>query len=216
MAFVPQYDWNTATEEVIAQIGGRGITRRAGEFLNAAQQRLARSTIDMPELEDIHHEFDITEDFPEYDLRTTSPTIVDAVGIFAIKNNSTGLKMVRFPYREFLAISTQASAQPVRWARRGYHLALDPNPSETITVRIDYRRRPQMDTMETPSEWQADLIRMAVINAWAALGEHERVRSMMIELPMEIQRAIQSPLTQEQWEAYYDDDLALVPMDWDW
>lgn len=216
MGFVSQYTFNTAVEELIFRFGNRtDLTSRAGEWINAAQQRVARSLIDMPELEDIIEEFTVTENIPIYDLRTTAPALVNIIGLRTIKNNETGYRLRRFPWYEFRSLVNQAGAQPSRWTRRGNYLAFDPKPDETVTMLIEYRRRPQMDVLETPSEWQEDLIKLATSIGWSSLGEHERSRAILAELPATLLQSWQQPLTQEQWEAFYDPDLSFLPRGWE-
>lgn len=216
MGFVSQYTFNTAAEELVFRFGNRtDLADRSGEWINAAQQRVARSIIDMPELDDIIEEFPITEDISQYDLRTTSPALTNIIGINGIKSNETGYRMRRFPWWEYRSLVNQGSAEPTRWTRRGFHIAFDPKPSKTITAIVEYRRRPQMDVLETPSEWQEDLIKLATSIGWSALGEHERAQVVQSEMAPLFQAAIAAPLTQEQWEAYYDENLSFLPTGWE-
>lgn len=216
MSFVAQYDFDTAKTEMVARFGNRtDLASRAGEWLNSAQQRLARSIIDMPELDDIHAEWPITEDVAEYDTRTTYPSLNNVVGIYSIRHNGSGYRLRRFPWHEYRSLVNQGSASPTRWTRRGYHLAFDPKPSATDTVKIDFRRRPQMDVLETPSEWHEDLIKLAVAIGWGAMAEHDRAKEVLAEVPALLLQAFQMPLSQEQWEAYYDDDLSFIPASWE-
>lgn len=215
MPIDPQFTFERAVHELILRFGKRAdnnFHQRVTDWLNSAQYRIAVSLVEVPDLED-QLELPITEDVQEYDLRTTSPPITDIVGIKWVKNNATGYRMRRFPYGEYQQLVNQAVAPPMRWARNGYKLALDPIPdSSDFTITVRFRRMPRYGALEVGDQWQDLCMKLAVSLGWSSLMEHERARELLAELPAVLQLATNSPIDQAQWEAAWDPDLGIRPM----
>lgn len=215
MPLDPQYSFDSAADEIVLRLGRRNdnnFPSRVREWLNSAMNRAAASLIDAPDLEDTLT-LTIDDGINEYDLRTTTPPITDLIGIKYVKNLWTGYRMRRFSFEEYRQLVNQASGDPMRWARKGYVLALDPVPNNNTTqVTIEYRRLPEAGVLEFDSKHHDSIIKMATAIGWSALMEHQRSQSVTAELPPIWQAAFASPFSQEQWEAMWDPDLGLRPM----
>lgn len=211
-----QYTFARAVNEIMIRMGRRSdnsFEDRVGDYLDSAQLRIAQTYLEVPDLEDlvtIH----FAADTQEYDLRTTSPPITDFIGIKYVKNLETEYRMRRFSFEEYRQLVNQATADPMRWTRKGYTFAMDPIPAEAGDIQLEFRRQPALGVLELGNQWQDSLMKLATSIAWSALMEHERAKSIFMELPAALQLALQQPLDQYQWESAFDPDLGIRPMSW--
>ena len=104
-----------------------------------------------------------------------------------------------------------ASGPPTRWARNGYRLAVDPKPDALYTIQLDYRRRPLLDTIEVEGEWQEHLLCLAESIGWRAFGQADMAQAALAMLPRNVLVVLQTPLDAAEWDALWDDDLAMQP-----
>ena len=215
MPLDPEYSFAQALDEVILRLGRRNDNDFQGRcvyYLNSAIYRIATSFMDVPDLED-YINIPIAPDVNEYDLRTTAPPINEFVGLKWMKYEKTGYRLRRFPYDEYKNLVHQAHGDPVRWARNGYTLCLDPIPTAPdYDLVVQFRRLPQQGFLELDSKWHENAIKMAVCIGWGAVMEHERSRAVLAELPASFQLLIQQPIDQSQWEAAFDPDLGIRPL----
>lgn len=214
-----EYTFERAANEVVLRMGRRndnGFTDRVTDWLASAQYKIAQSFIEVPDLED-EVTLAITEGVKEYDLRTTSPPITEIVGLKWLKYEKTGYRLRRFSWDEYRDLVNQASSDPVRWCRRAYTLAFDPIPvTSGYSVTIQFRRLPMYGALELGNQWQESVIKLATAIGWSALMEHERSKAVFAELPLILQAAVSQQLDQYQWEAAFDPDLGIRPMEWGW
>lgn len=215
MPLDPLYSFAQAQDEVILRLGRRldnDFQGRCAQYLNSAIYRIATSFMDVPDLEDYVNIL-IAPDVNEYDLRTTSPPINEFVGLKWMKYEKTGYRLRRFAYDEYKNLVHQASGDPVRWARNGYTLCLDPKPNTAgYNLVMQFRRLPQQGFLELDSKWHENAIKMAVFIGWSAVMEHERARAVLAELPAQFQLLVQQPIDQAQWESAFDPDLGIRPL----
>jgi hypothetical protein len=213
------YSWTEATSELKLRLGNRrdlagsGVSDgldRLGHWLDSAQARIAKSLLDMPDLED-NVTLTTIDGQSEYDLRTIIPPATEIVGIRYVKNTTTGLRLMRFPFVEFRELVDQAEGSPVRWTRLGFNMAFDPEPDDDEDILIEYRRRPRLGTVELDSEWQEEWLKLAEFIGWQALDQPEKATSAFTMLPARLQVLIQQPLDQDQWESLWDVDQKIVP-----
>lgn len=208
------YTFTSAKDELRLRMG-RGasstdLDARLKNWLDAAQLRIAQSAIPIPDLED-QTTLRLANGQSEYDLVATRPSLTNIIGIEHVRNSTTGQRMMRFPWVEYRSLTTQATGNPLRWTRRGYVVAFDPQPDTETDVLFEVRKRPELGVVVLPSEWQEDWIRLAAVIGWSALQQHDRTRALTRELPISLQAAINQELSQDEWEANYDSDLAIWP-----
>ena len=209
-----QYTFISARTELINRLGGRNdptTIARATEWLNSAQLHFAKSYIELPRLHQVNT-IEVVADQSEYSLLNLSQDLTNLVGIRSIRNEGLtsgadptfAIRMYRFPWGEYRSLSMQARSRPVRWARHGTLLAVDPKPDNNYTLTIDYRRRPQFETVELDSEWHDHWINCAVYIGWGALDQYNLAQSAFAMLPQWLQQQIQTPIQEEEWEQYWD------------
>jgi hypothetical protein len=203
-----------AIEEVADRLGGRrDVLARIEDWLNQSQIIFARADIELPAL-DVTVTKTTVANQATYSLATTGMNglgITNLMGIRVIRNEGGPFKLVRFPWTEFRRIATQASGPPVRWSRYGDLLATDPVSDQIYTLTIDYRRNPVLGTLEFGDLWLEEIIRLATYLGWNALGEPQQAASQLQLLPGWVQQRLMTPLTEEEWEASWDEALGFAP-----
>lgn len=211
-----QYNFLSARNEVINRLGGRNdalTLKRATEWLNSAQLLFAKSYIELPRLHQVTTQVKLVANTAEYNLLAQAPDLSDIVGLMAVRNEdkeslsssaANPLRMWRFPFREYRTFGKRATGRPTRWARHGNLFVVDPIPDDTYLLKIDYRRRPQFETLEIDSEWHEPLINCAVYYGWAALDQYNLAQSALAMLPAWLLAQIQTPIQEEEWEQYWD------------
>jgi hypothetical protein len=179
--------------------------------MNSAQLLMAKSFIELPRLHQVTTQVQVVADQSEYDLLTQAPDLSNIIGIMCVRNDGLlssatdpGLRMYRWPFGDYRAQSQQATSRPVRWTRHGNLFVVDPKPNDTYVLRIDYRRRPQFETVEFDSEWHEPWINCTVYLGWAALNQYNLAQAAMAMLPIWLQMQIQTPIQEEEWESYWD------------
>jgi len=216
-----------AQNELVLRLGGRNDTsngiafsNRTAQWLNSAQMLMARSPIAMPDLEESAAVM-LTEGVNEYSRNSMIPPLTDMIGIEQIQIADTTQtpvlkqRLQRFPFREYRALSLQATARPTRWTRKGDLIAFDPIPDKAgYEVLFDYRKQPVMNGVSVPAEFQEQWIKLATYLAWSSLNQNERAQAVYAELPGTIRAAIEQPMDDDQWDAYNDPDLGIRPSNW--
>jgi hypothetical protein len=206
------YTWAQAVTEVTLSLGNRSdIAARVPQWLNEAQYLLAKCDVELPLLEETVSTFVTVSGQSEYELTSspfTSPS--QLLGIRFVKNLTTGVGMWRFNWDDYRRLIQQAPGQPLRWTRKGYMLALDPQPNAVYTLRFDYRRRPDLATIEIDGEWQGALIDTATLIGARRLGMDEVATRARAGLPLAVLTEMQRPQTQEDWEMRWNEP-SLVP-----
>jgi hypothetical protein len=207
----PLYSFSDAKDEVTLQLGNRSsLGTRVDRWLDAAQARIARSRLDINDLDDTAT-LTLAEDVAEYDVRETVPALAEIVGIKKMRCTTTGYRLRRFPWDVYRTLTTQTSGDPLRWTRDGYIYAFDPVPDESVDILVDFRRNPEMGVSELDNAYQLEWIKMAVFFGWQALDETAKADAVLKGLPALFQQMAQTPLRQDQWEAGYDSDLSFGP-----
>lgn len=236
-----QYSFLMARRELCRRLGGRNDTisvERAGEHLNSAQLQLAKCRFDLPRFDEVAvitvgdgqsevnlantvPVFATTDGFPSTDMETQTEarsqvsSLGDILGILYVQNITDQWQMTRFPWREWRAIQLhQASGQPIRWARRGHVLALDPAPDTATELRIDYRRRPTLDRIEVDGEWYETLLALGESIGWRAYGQPDLAKAALTMVPANVLNILQTPLDGNEWEAMHDEYMAVEPWQW--
>ena len=222
------YQFGGAVAELQLRLGGRNdssggiaFTSRLTQWLDSAQYLIARCPVSLPDLDTTTAILDLIPDQAEYIMNSTTPPITNRIGITLIQmvdptsSPTFKMRMRRFPWNEYRALSQQASARPTRWTRRGDMLAFDPIPDKDgYEARIDYRRMPQQGVCNIDAAYQELWIKVAKWLAWSSLDQPDKARASLAELPPLFQTWIQMPLDEDQWEAMADPDIAIVPQGW--
>lgn len=209
------------------RLGGRNDTsngiafaNRTQQWLNSAQLLMARATIAMPDLEETAT-ITLNSGQNEYSFNSTIPPLTNIIGIEQIQiidtttNPVMKQRLQRFPFREYRALSLQATARPTRWTRKGNLIAFDPIPDKAgYQVLFDYRAQPVMNGVSVPVEFQELWIKLAVYMAWSSLGQNDKAKATYVELPATIRGALEQPLDDDQWDSYRDPDLGIRPSNW--
>lgn len=120
-----------------------------------------------------------------------------------------GIAMHRFRWRDYRRFSSQAKAPPIRYARHGMSLALDPVPDSVYPILIDYRRFPRKRTIETSTPLIEHLLTLALHIVWKQLQEYQLAQGCFQQLPPWLQFRISQPMVEAAWEAYWDEELRL-------
>lgn len=210
------YTFGTATTELLRRLGGRTDTatkRRVEGWLNDAMLRLAKSWLELPNLE---ASFTLTtvDGQSEYPLASFDVDPNDVLGIRSIRNDTSEWLLQRFPWHEYRALGEQAEGAPVRWTRRGNLLAFDPEPDGAYELVIDYRRRPSSGTFDDfDSEWHEPIVAIANWVGWTALQQPQLANAAVAVINQSIVQAIQRPMSQDDFEAIWDQEFGLVPGD---
>lgn len=208
--------WNQAEQELLYRLGNRsdlgsGSSDRAAMWLNAAQLTVAASVIACEDLDQIAWPLSTVSGQSEYSLISVLPPATNVIGIRVIRNTSQGVMMQRFPWYEYRSLSQQAQGQPLRWARFGYVLAFDPQPNDVYEIIIDYRRQPQLNTVEIPSQFQNDWITVAEWIGWKALMKPANAQAAFALLPQNLQRLVSQPMDRDEWESMWDTNQVIAP-----
>lgn len=203
------YTFTQARDELILRMGNRtDITSRATRWLDSAQVLIARSLLDMPDLTMIVNNVHFASN--EVSLIATIPELVDMIGIISVRDDTNDRKLIRFPWWEYRSLHTVPTSPPSRWARQGYQFALDAY-EDPIDLTFEYRRQPARAVCEIDNVYQEAWITAAEWIGWKALQRHNDAAAAFKLLPPSIGLAISQPLTQEQWEAALDPQLAFGP-----
>jgi hypothetical protein len=226
------YSFAAAVIELQLRLGGRNdssqgvlFTNRLANWLNSAQYAIAAAIVAVPDLEQVAT-LNLVNGQTEYSFNTVSPPLTDIIGIQQIQVVDGSVspvnkqKLRRFPWNEYRTISQQATARPTRWSRKGNLLALDPVPNlgggpNGYQLTIDYRKAPVQGQVAVPAQYSEAWIKLGEFYAWGALGQPDRAAIAKAMLPTAIQVLIENPLDQDQWEAMWDVDLAIVPEGWE-
>jgi hypothetical protein len=217
-----------AQVELGLRMGGRTDTssgvpfaNRASSWLNSAQMLMARCPIAMPDLEETAT-ITLVSGQAEYSRNNVVPPLTDMIAIQQVQIIDTTTTPVlkqranRFPFREYRAISIQASSKPTRWTRKGDIIAFDPIPDQAgYEALFDYRKQPQMNGVSIPAEFQEQWIKLAVYLGWASLDQHDKAQQTYAEFPATFKSWLEMPMDDEQWDGYFDPDLAIVPYGWE-
>lgn len=213
------YTFEQAKTELQYRIGNRtdlgsGSQDRISLWLDVAQIKIASCSIACETLDVNSFPITTVAGQSEYGLLSILPPATNIIGIRDMRNNTEGVKMVRFDWQEYRSLNQQAQSAPLRWARNGYTLAFDPQPDDQgpYTIFMDYRRNPQRGVSELPNRFQDDWITVAEWVAWKALLKTERSAAAFALLPGHLQQMLANPMDQDQWEAMYDQDLRIVPL----
>lgn len=213
------YTFAQATTELQWRLGNRtdlgsGSLSRIALWLDAAQMKIASCVIACETLDRVSFPILMVPGQSEYGLLQIIPPAANIIGIVGIRNNTQGILMQRFPWREYRSLNQQAQGPPLRWARLGYIIAVDPQPDDNgpYELLMDFRRDPQRGVSELPNRFQDDWITVAEWIAWKALLKPERAAAAFSLLPVQIQQRMSLPLDGEQWDAMNDDSLGVRPL----
>lgn len=221
----PLFTFATATTELQLRLGNRSdIAARIPTWLNSAQLRMGAAVTASAQLDIKGTPLVTTPGVSEYDL-LTAPTVVGILksiyGIRMIRNDTTGVRMRRFPWVDYRELNQQAQSQPMRWVRYGNTLAIDPqpeNPNQTgpYTLLIDARKQPAQGTLEIDNVYQEAVVNVAEFLGWSSLMKPDRAAAAMGMVPLSVQQLVQQPLDQNQWESMFDPDQGIRPQGFEW
>lgn len=208
--------WDELRTEVWNRLARRqDISNRIDGWISDAQSILAYSDIELPLLDktvEVNTIANVGSYVMSAEIADGGFALPDIVGIRQIRNVSKKWRMRRFHISEFRKLHTQPVSSCIRWCRWGNRLFLDPVPPTVEILMIDYRRQPpgvpEVVVQEKDREF---LIRFACHIGWNALLGMDEARAQYSMLPPPWQRAIANPLSEAEWEAMWDEDLALVP-----
>lgn len=210
MATPPQIlSFQQAMEEVADRLGGRRKEMdRIEDLLNEAQLWLARSDVPLPPLETL---VTVTLMLSQAEYSITSDLhIVDRIGFRSIRNQDVQLGLAWFAWKDYRRISQQATGSPTRVTTHGDRIAFDPIPNSQPTLLIDYRRQPVLGRFELDVTWLEWWISIAVHLCWKALNEPALAQSAFNTLPPWLQARLTTPMTENEWQAMWDDELGMV------
>lgn len=220
----PLFSFATATTELQLRLGNRSdLSARLPTWLNSAQLRVGAAVTASAQLDIKGAELITVAGQSEYDLLTETVVpdiLVSIYGIRMIRNDTTGVRMRRFPWVDYRSLNQQAQGQPMRWVRYGNTLCIDPQPEDPAqtgpyTLLIDARRQPEQGVMEIDNVYQEIVVNVSEYIAWTALMKPDRAASALAQVPMSVQQLIQQPLDQNMWEASFDNDLSIRPWGFD-
>lgn len=161
--------------EITARLGNRGdLASRVPRWLSYAYYEILLNPLfDFFELDKMNETFNTASTVSTIDLTP----IADLWAILSIRDNTNNRKLRRSHVRVFDKI-VPTSGQPVRYARFGGGIELDPVPDGTYNFRIRYRLRPADLGPGTTfsglgTEWEEPLIVMATYKGWMALKQYE-------------------------------------------
>jgi hypothetical protein len=221
MPFAPLYTFTQAETELQLRLGNRtdlgsGSANRIDQWLDNAQMRIAACMLACEDLDVYGFPFTTNDGQTVYGLLDILPPATDIVGIFSIRNDTTGVKVRRFPWQEYRSLNQQAQGPPMRWARWGYNLALDPQPDDAYDMLIDYRRNPQRGVTEIPNRFQEDWLHLAESMGWQSLMKPERAVQAFGRITANLQSMLSMVLDQDQFESTWDQDQVIAPIGMDW
>lgn len=209
----PLMSFSQMRDELKLRLGNRtDIQSRMGYWLNQAMLTLAKTELEFPFLETQSTLLILNEGQASYDLEAIGLT--DVLGIRSLRNTTDSIKMRRIPFKDFRAISTQASGSPSIWTRRGNTLFVDCLPDERKETLMDYRRLPQPDTVDFDSEWHNTIIDIASIYGWRSLQKYDNAIQITKLLPQVVQFRLATPLAQQDFEVELDDIGVELGGDW--
>jgi hypothetical protein len=217
MPFNTLYNFNQAETELQLRLGNRadlgaGSADRLAAWLNSAQYRIAAC---VTAAEDLDQTFSFTtvNGQSQYDEVSIIPPLTNVIGIKDVRNDTTQVSCRRFPWTEFRSLSQQASGPPLRWARFGYTLALDPQPDSDgpYTISISYRMQPLFGVTQLPNWCQEDWITVAEWIGWKALMKPDRASAAVSMLPASLAMNVQQPLDRDRWESMNDTSQVIAP-----
>lgn len=217
MPFNALYNFNQAETELQLRLGNRadlgaGSADRLAAWLNSAQYRIAAC---VTAAEDLDQTFSFTtvNGQSQYDEVSIIPPLTNVIGIKDVRNDTTQVSCRRFPWTEFRSLSQQASGPPLRWARFGYTLALDPQPDSDgpYTISISYRMQPLFGVTQLPNWCQEDWITVAEWIGWKALMKPDRASAAVSMLPASLAMNVQQPLDRDRWESMNDTSQVIAP-----
>jgi hypothetical protein len=202
------YNFNTAVTEITLALGNRSdINSRVQDWLNSAQLQMAKTDLEMPQLEETVTGFRVVSGQSEYNLLST-PVFSDfnnILGFRFIKNDTTGVPMGRFDWSDYRRLVSQAVSPPVRWTRKGNLFAVDPQPDATYQLRIDLRRRPRQNMIELDGEWQGHLINATIMIGAQRLGLKDTAQMAQWMLPKAVLVLLQTLTDQNDLEMKWSD-----------
>ena len=217
MPFNNLYSWTQAETELQLRLGNRtdlgsGSANRIDQWLDNAQMRIASCMIACEDLDIYGFSFDTVSGQSVYGLLSILPPATDIVGIFCVRNDTTGVKVRRFPWQEYRSLNQQAPGPPMRWARWGYNIALDPMPDDTYEILLDYRRQPQRGVTEIPNRFQEDWLHLAESLGWQALLKSDRAAEAFSRIAANLQGMLSMQLDVQQFESAFDTDQVVAPL----
>lgn len=222
MPFNTLYTFNQAEVELQARLGNRtdlgsGSADRLAAWLNSAQYLIASCVTSAEDL-DQTFTFQTVSGQSVYDEVSIIPPLTNVIGIKDMRNDTTQVSMRRFPWTEFRSLNQQAVEAPLRWARFGQSIALDPQPGDggPYTILIDYRMQPQFGITQVPNWIQEYWITVAEWIGWKALMKPDRAQAALSLLPTSLALNIQQPLDRNRWESMYDTDQVIAPIGFDY
>lgn len=222
MPFNPLYNFEQAETELQLRLGNRsdlgsGSSDRIASWLNSAQFRIA-SCVTAAEDLDQTFSFTTVSGQSQYSEVEIIPPLTNVIGIKDIRNDTTEVSCRRFPWTEFRSLSQQASGPPLRWARFGYVIALDPQPDDggPYTILIDYRMQPQFGVTQIPNWCQEDWITVAEWIGWKALMKPDRASAALSMLPAALALNVQQVLDRDRWESMMDTAQVIAPVGFDY
>jgi len=222
MPFNPLYTFAQAEVELQLRLGNRtdlgsGSANRLAGWLNSAQYRIAACVTAAEDL-DQTFTFQTVDGQSEYDEVSIIPPLTNVIGIKDVRNDTTEISCRRFPWTEFRSLSQQASGSPLRWARFGYTIALDPQPNSDgpYTISINYRMQPQFGLTQLPNWCQEDWITVAEWIGWKALMKPDRANAAVSMLPRSLAINVQQPLDRDRWESMNDTAQVIAPVGFDY
>jgi hypothetical protein len=222
MPFNTLYNFAQAEQELQYRLGNRtdlgsGSADRLTSWLNSAQYRIAAAVTAAEDL-DQTFTFNTVSGQAEYSENNIIPPLTNVIGIKDIRNNTTQVSCRRFPWTEYRSLNQQAVEAPLRWARFGYVLALDPKPGDggPYEIQIDYRMQPQFGITQVPNWCQEDWITLAEAIGWKALMKPDRAQAAMQSLPPSLALNEAQLLDRDRWESMNDTSQTIAPMGFDY
>lgn len=167
--------YNDIAAEVLARIGNRfDVTARLPIWVNFAYFELLNG----PRAE-----------FYELDVEDTGTTTVAATRSYALPSDVWWLRVVEDVTSDFVLRKKTAdeldwasltSGRPIRYARFGASIIIDPTPDGAYNLRLRYRKRPPRlaagSSPITGDEWDEAIVTLATKKAYEALGEHTKAK----------------------------------------
>jgi len=176
---------------------------------------MAKANIELPLLEQTF-DVSLTVGEAEFTISAFSVDQQDIIGVRTIENATRGWRMERIPWTDYRSITTQVSGAPLQWARHGNVVAVNPKPDVATTLKIDYRRRPNLGTLDDfDNEWHPIILALATSEGWKALLRPQLASAAIQGVPAFVQRSLANPLGQDDWETMWDDEHGIVPFDRD-
>ncbi len=218
MPFNSLFTWDQAATELQLRLGNRtdlgaGTANRIDQWLNSAQYQMASIVSECEDLDNTFSFFTI-DGQSQYSETQIIPPLTNVIGIKDMRNNTVQVSMRRFPWNEFRSLNQQAPGPPLRWARWGNTIALDPKPDAggPWEILIDYRTQPIFGTVMVPNWVQEYWITYAEHVGWKALMKPDRAQSAFQILPAQLQVQLSQIMDRDRWESMMDDDQTIAPV----